>query len=137
MSPPSFLFQLEMRQHRKWHFQKKQFSQGLLKSECTSRDTMEGKMQMHTKHKLMLVLKRTRGTYFLDLQALLGPKAGFTGQAGRVEVVVFLATSLFQVCLELFSPSPIGGSIIREQYKIWGIYTKTHAFACKHITHHL
>lgn len=73
-----------------------------------------------TKHKLMPVLKKARGTYFLNLQALLGPKAGFRGQAGRVEVVVFLATSLFQVCLELFSSSPIGGSIIREQYEIWG-----------------
>lgn len=76
----------------------------------------------NTKHKLMPVIKRGRGTYFLDLQALLGPKAGFRDQAGRVEVVVFLATSLFQVCLELFSPSPIGGSIIREQYAIWGIH---------------
>lgn len=61
----------------------------------------------------MPVIKRTRGAYFLDLQALLRPKAGFRGQAGRVEVVVFLATTLFQVCLELFSPSPVGAGIIR------------------------
>lgn len=65
-----------------------------------------------TKHTLMRGIKGARGAYFLELQALLRPKAGFRGQAGRVEVVVFLATALFQVCLELFPPSPVGGSII-------------------------
>lgn len=61
-----------------------------------------------TKHILMRGIKGARCAYFLELQALLR----FRGQAGRVEVVVFLATALFQVCLELFPPSPVGGSII-------------------------
>ncbi len=65
-----------------------------------------------TKPILMRGIKGARCAYFLELQALLRPKAGFSGQAGRVEVVVFLATALFQVCLELFPPSPVGDSII-------------------------
>lgn len=82
-------------------------------------------------------IKEARGAYFLELQALLSSKAGFRGQAGRVEVVVFLATALFQVCLELLPPSPVGGSIISLESKIrWVvrifIYINTHKHTHSH-----
>lgn len=71
------------------------------------------RIYLDTQQKSTPVIKRARGAYFLDLHALLRPKAGFRGQAGRVEVVVFLATTFFQVCLELFPLSPVEDSIIR------------------------